>query len=79
MDKKSVIDALNHFKLLALIIIANELRVLELLVNEKTEFEKTHVMPQIPLICEYLVASLTIYIIGFVIWCIVAKRLKVKF
>ena len=79
MDKKSVIDALNHFKLLALIIIANELRVLELLVNEKTEFEKTYVMPQIPLICEYLVASLTIYIIGFVIWCIVAKRLKVKF
>ena len=79
MDKKSVIDALNHFKLLGLIIIANALRVLELLINEKTDFEKTYVVPQIPLICEYLVASLTIYIIGFVIWCIVAKRLKVKF
>ena len=78
MDK-TVSDALNHFKLLALIIIANALRVLELLVNEKTDFEKTYVMPQIPLICEYLVASLTVYIIGFIIWLVVAKRLKVNF
>lgn len=68
MKRKAEIDAINHFKLLALIIIANVLRVIELLVNERTDFENTYIMPQIPLICEYLIASLTIYIIGFLIW-----------
>ena len=68
MKRKTEIDAINHFKLLALIIIANVLRVIELLVNERTDFENTYIMPQIPLICEYLIASLTIYIIGFLIW-----------
>ena len=38
MDKKAINDAINHFKLLALIIIANILRVLELLINENTDF-----------------------------------------
>ena len=74
MDKKAINDAINHFKLLALIIIANILRVLELLINENTDFEKSYILPQIPLICEYLIASLTIYIIGFLIWYLVFYR-----
>ena len=68
MDNKAINDAINHFKLLGLIIITNILSVLELLINEKTDFEKTYILPQIPLICEYLIASFTIYIIGFLVW-----------
>ncbi len=64
----------NIFKLLGLIIIASEFKVLELLVNERTPFEDINVFPQIPLICEYLVASLTIYTIGYIIW----KRFECK-
>lgn len=75
MEEKRIVHALNCFKLMGLIIVTSALRVLELLINEQTEFEKTYILPQIPLICEYLVASLTIYIIGFLLWLMIEKKM----
>ena len=74
MEEKRIAHALNCFKLLGLIIITSTLRVLELLINERTDFENRYILPQVPLICEYLIASLTIYIIGFIIWYMVEKN-----
>ncbi len=65
---------INFFKLLALIIIASELRVIRILISAKTPFEEIYILSDIPLICEYLVASLTIFIIGFVLWLVADKK-----
>lgn len=73
MDKDRY-HIINFFKLLALIIIASELRVLRILLSAKTDFEKIYIFSDIPLICEYLVASLTIFIIGFVLWLVFDKK-----
>lgn len=67
---------INLFKLLALIIIASELKVLELLINERTLFEQIYIMPQIPLICEYLFVSLVIFGGGFLVWYILDRKIS---
>ena len=73
MDKDRY-HIINYFKLLALIIIASELRILRILLSTHTPFEEIYIVRDIPLICEYLVASLTIFIIGFVLWLVADKK-----
>ena len=78
MERKEIdrMHIINFFKLLSLIIIASELRVLTLLFRERTAFEEINVIPQIPLICEYLFVSLVILCIGFLVWYIIDRRIS---
>lgn len=76
--EKDKIHIFNFFKLLALIIIASELRVLRFLLRERTLFEQTNVLPQIPLICEYLTASLFVFSVGFLLWNLLEKKFQAK-
>ncbi len=76
--EKDKLHILNFFKLLALIIIASELKVMELLINERTVFEEINILPQVPLICEYLSVSLFIYSVGFLLWNLLEKKIQAK-
>lgn len=78
MERKGIerMHIINFFKLLSLIIVASELKVLELLINERTLFEEIYIMPQIPLICEYLFVSLMVLCGGFLTWYIIDRRIS---
>ncbi|MBQ3040292.1 MAG: hypothetical protein IJD42_01700 [Clostridia bacterium] len=65
----------NIFKLLALIIISSELGILRALICPHSLIEKTAVINDMPLIFEYLSFSIVIYITGFILWCILEKKI----
>ena len=64
----------NIFKILALIIITSELGALRILISPFSLLEKTTALQTMPIIFEHLTISLTIYIIGYILWIRLDKQ-----
>lgn len=68
----------NIFKLLGLIIISSELGIIYFLKNTENTIKSARILQSMPTVLEYLSAAFFIYIVGFILWCVILKRLEKK-
>lgn len=66
----------NIFKLLGLIIISSELGIIYFLRNAESTIKGARILQSMPTVLEYLSVAFFIYIAGFILWCVLLRRLE---